>query len=194
MRQKLRLLWERGGFYISLAALLAMLGGAGMWYRHAPEERAVSAAAPAANTPLPVQTPQPPFFQWPIRGEVLFAHAPNTALYHAETGAFGGHSGLDIAAESGAAVCAAEGGVVEAIYKSAQYGCTVEIRSGKERLFRYGGLSPDWAAEVGEYVYRGQIIGYVGEYPCAEHASGHHLHFEVLENGVSVDPMRFLEK
>ena len=44
------------------------------------------------------------------------------------------------------------------------------------------------SAIPGQTVVKGQIIGYVGN---AENSRGNHLNFEIVENGIKVDPMRF---
>ena len=45
------------------------------------------------------------------------------------------------------------------------------------------------AVSTGQYVTAGTVIGYEG---ATGNVTGPHLHFEVYENGVRVDPMQFL--
>ncbi|MDY4938279.1 MAG: M23 family metallopeptidase, partial [Lachnospiraceae bacterium] len=45
------------------------------------------------------------------------------------------------------------------------------------------------AVSAGEYVEKGQIVGYVGS---TGQSTGNHLHFEVYQNGTRVDPLNFV--
>ncbi|MBE5766999.1 MAG: M23 family metallopeptidase [Clostridiales bacterium] len=195
MVQKMRAFWARSGFYVSLAALILMLGGAGMWYRSR-QPAAVHAVSAAESLPKETEFGQSPeiSFQWPLEGEVISHHAPNAAVYRRELGIFSGHTGIDLSAPEGTDVCAAESGTVTSVYRSPEYGCTVEIKTRDGVLLRYGCLSEQSEVEPSDCVLRGQRIGKVGDYPCAERAYGAHLHFEVIENGISQNPEDFLAK
>jgi murein DD-endopeptidase MepM/ murein hydrolase activator NlpD len=41
----------------------------------------------------------------------------------------------------------------------------------------------------GQVVSQGQVLGYGG---CTGYCTGNHLHFEVIDNGVRVDPLAYL--
>ena len=45
------------------------------------------------------------------------------------------------------------------------------------------------AVKNGQYVKRGEILGYVG---MTGRTTGPHLHYEVRLNGVPVNPMRYI--
>ena len=45
------------------------------------------------------------------------------------------------------------------------------------------------AVTAGEAVTAGQVIGYVGS---TGDSTGNHLHFEVMQDGVRVDPLRLV--
>ncbi|MDP3768772.1 MAG: M23 family metallopeptidase, partial [Dehalococcoidia bacterium] len=68
------------------------------------------------------------------------------------------------------------------------YGLYVVIvsPSGIETLYAH--LS-SIAVSPGEYVSQGQFIGNAG---CTGYCTGNHLHFEVIDNGVRVDPLAYL--
>ena len=54
------------------------------------------------------------------------------------------------------------------------------------RLFRLYAHKTQTAVTAGEAVTAGQVIGYVGN---TGDSTGFHLHFEVMQNGVRVNPM-----
>lgn len=98
------------------------------------------------------------------------------------------HSGLDFPADSGTAVVAAAGGVVQAAEWHPQYGQMLEIDHGKGLVTRYAHLSKA-QVRLGDLVRRGQKVAEVGS---TGRSTGPHLHFEVLVEGAPQDPARFL--
>ena len=54
------------------------------------------------------------------------------------------------------------------------------------RLFRLYAHKTQTAVTAGEAVTAGQVIGYVGN---TGDSTGFHLHFEVMQNGLRVNPM-----
>ncbi|HTA28070.1 MAG TPA: M23 family metallopeptidase [Bacteroidia bacterium] len=98
------------------------------------------------------------------------------------------HTGIDFAAPLGTPVYATGDGVVEtADDLDRGYGNHVVINHGFGYESLYGHLSR-MAAKVGEKVKRGQIIGYVGS---TGESTGDHLHYEVIKNGVKVNPISY---
>lgn len=103
------------------------------------------------------------------------------------------HDGLDICGSGcyGTSVVAASDGVVSYAGWMGGYGYTVIINHGNDSrgvniTTVYAHMA--WEPEVyeGSSVYGGQTIGYVGS---TGYSTGPHLHFEVQENGVAVDPL-----
>jgi murein DD-endopeptidase MepM/ murein hydrolase activator NlpD len=96
------------------------------------------------------------------------------------------HRGLDIAAARGTPVAAAaEGQVVFAGYQHG-YGNTVLIEHADGRQTRYA-HADELKVVAGERVAAGQVVATVGS---TGRSTGAHLHFEVLENGRQVDPLK----
>ena len=102
------------------------------------------------------------------------------------------HAGTDYAAEAGTPVRAiGEGSVIRAGWGNG-YGNVLEIRHRNGYVTRYGhlrGFARD--VRVGSHVSIGQTVGYVGSTGLA---TGPHLHFEVLVNGVQRDPRSALKR
>jgi len=105
------------------------------------------------------------------------------------TGIWQMHTGLDISAPYGTPVQAAAPGKVRfAGWDGGGYGLQVEIDHGNGLVTKYAHLSRI-AVQVGETVSRRQVIGYVGS---TGYSVGPHLHYEVIERGIKVDPRKYL--
>ena len=94
------------------------------------------------------------------------------------------HKGVDIAAASGAAIIASAGGtVVSSSYSGARgYYVVISHGNGVSSLYQH---CNSINVSVGQYVSQGQTIATVGSTGIS---TGPHLHYEVLINGVNVDP------
>jgi len=95
------------------------------------------------------------------------------------------HAGVDIGAGWGAPIVAAGDGQVVGAGWAGGYGRQVRIAHGGGTLSTYSHMS-DYAVSPGAYVRRGQVIGYVGS---SGFSTGPHLHFEVRQGGVAVNPL-----
>jgi murein DD-endopeptidase MepM/ murein hydrolase activator NlpD len=99
------------------------------------------------------------------------------------------HKALDIAAPGGNAVLAAAAGVVTwSGWKTNGGGLVVAIDHGNGIVTVYNHLGSA-AVAVGDTVTVGQTIGRVG---CTGNCTGPHVHFEVIVDGVIVNPLRYL--
>ena len=154
-------------------------------------------------TPVPVDpdaTPLPA----PTGGTALVGGTPTSAVFAAPTGAslqwpvpsgsisqyfHSGHLAIDVAASYGNAVVAAEAGVVSSAgWRNNGGGYVVEIDHGNGMRTVYNHLGGIWVVG-GQAVARGQGIAGVG---CTGMCTGPHVHFEVIVNGVIVNPLRYL--
>ncbi len=99
-----------------------------------------------------------------------------------------GHYGLDIAANFGEPVVAAVSGTVTSAGSHYSWGENILIYHDENYSTRYAHLS-SLAVGEGEYVEKGQVIGYIGS---TGNSTGNHLHFEVYFNEMRVDPLPYL--
>lgn len=99
------------------------------------------------------------------------------------------HKGVDFAAQAGADVMAVASGIVTWAGAREGYGMLVEVSHGKGLTTRYAHNS-SVLVHVGETVERGQALAKVGS---TGRSTGPHVHFEVLKNGVAVNPISFIE-
>ena len=98
------------------------------------------------------------------------------------------HEGMDFTAKTGTPVFASGDGIVSRADNTASgFGNHIVIRHGFGYETLYGHLSR-YKARVGQYVKRGDVIGYVGSTGRSE---APHLHYEVHKNGDVVNPLNF---
>jgi murein DD-endopeptidase MepM/ murein hydrolase activator NlpD len=98
------------------------------------------------------------------------------------------HMGLDIPAPTGTAVLASGGGRVSAAGPHGAYGNAIVIDHGNGMQTLYGHCSRLFV-RVGDVVMPRQRIAAVGS---TGRSTGPHLHFEVIRNGMRIEPGRFL--
>jgi murein DD-endopeptidase MepM/ murein hydrolase activator NlpD len=98
------------------------------------------------------------------------------------------HTGVDLIAPPGTPVVAAAGGVVSTVASVAEYGNIVEVDHDNGLTSRYAHLSKS-LVRVGDVVMKGQNIAHVG---ATGRTTGPHLHFEVREKGIALNPNKFL--
>ncbi len=126
-------------------------------------------------------------FVWPVSGLYTI-----TSPYGSRRS--GWHTGLDISGgnASGKLVLAADSGTVELVkFSNRSYGNQVVINHGNGVKTRYAHmLDGSISVSVGQRVSRGQAIGRVGN---TGNSSGAHLHFEVIVNGNTVNPLNYIK-
>jgi murein DD-endopeptidase MepM/ murein hydrolase activator NlpD len=98
------------------------------------------------------------------------------------------HTGVDLIAPHGTTVVAAAGGVVSTVAYVPEYGNIVDIDHDNGLTSRYAHLSRS-LVRVGDVVMKGQKIALVGN---TGRTTGPHLHFEVREKGIPLNPNKFL--
>jgi murein DD-endopeptidase MepM/ murein hydrolase activator NlpD len=116
---------------------------------------------------------------WPLRG-------PINSYYGYRKGEF--HTGIDIGGHTGDPYVAAASGTVVSAGWNGNYGYTLVINHGNGIQTRYA-HSSKLLVKAGESVSKGQTIGLVGS---TGRSTGPHLHFEVIVNGDTVNPMSYL--
>ncbi len=100
----------------------------------------------------------------------------------------GGHKGHDYAAAEGTPTYAAAAGTVLIAEFSLSAGNWVVIDHGNGLTTKYMHHSA-LCVTAGQYVEKGQQIGFVGS---TGQSTGPHLHFQVEENGIAVNPDKYL--
>ena len=133
-----------------------------------PEEETEPVVMPEVTIPVddtPVVAEEPHVVVLPIQGEVLTAFSVDQLLYNETLDDWRTHDGVDIAADSGAAVLAAS-----SITDDPLMGTTVVIQHSGGYETTYANLQAEPAVETGDTVSAGQTIGTVGTTAAAEAA------------------------
>ena len=122
---------------------------------------------------------------WPYSGEITSPFGWRT---HPIFGTSRFHSGIDLGADYGDPIVAADGGVVIYADWMGGYGKAVIIDHGNGISTLYAHNS-DLVVSEGQRIGRGQQVAYAGS---TGYSTGPHLHFEVRQNGSPVNPMDYL--
>jgi murein DD-endopeptidase MepM/ murein hydrolase activator NlpD len=98
------------------------------------------------------------------------------------------HTGMDFTADKGTEVYATGDGVVELVEtKRWGYGKSIVINHGFGYKTLYAHLSA-FNIRQGQKVKRGELIGLIGS---TGKSTGPHLHYEVIKNGIKVNPIGY---
>lgn len=122
---------------------------------------------------------------WPVAGWLSSAYGTRRDPF---TGSPDFHSGLDISADHGEPVRATADGVVTTARPSGNFGNLVTLDHGFGIATRYGHLAR-FAVTERQRVQKGDVVGYVG---ATGRATSPHLHYELMLNGRSANPLRLL--
>lgn len=147
--------------------------------RYVAEDNAAALASAALAAPGPALPADASGFMWPLDGAVTSGFGPRWGR---------SHEGIDIDGVTGEPVVAAAGGRVIFAGPYSGYGNAVAIDHGAGVRTLYAHLS-GFAVSEGDEVAKGQVIGTVG---CTGRCFGDHLHFEILIDGIPVDPLLHL--
>ena len=118
---------------------------------------------------------------------------PVPVCHSMSRGYFRGHYALDIAngpvKVNGKPAVAADGGTVIHAGWYYDYGYTVKIQHANGLVTLYAHLQSVKVVK-GQQVSRGQTVGLIGS---TGNSTGPHLHFEVIKNGVRVNPLNYVK-
>ena len=132
-----------------------------------------------------------------LQAEVMPAGRPVkkgwlSSYYGRRTDPFSGrrvhHSGVDFAGKLGSDVISVAAGVVTYASKHSGYGNLVEVNHGNGYVTRYG-HNKEILVKVGQTVKKGEVISKMGS---TGRSTGPHVHFEVLRNGRTVNPKKYV--
>lgn len=180
-----------------MVAILLIIGMAGG------QQPSIDVGNSAPNDQQQQPQPQPPQDNEQLVDEELKMQMPIEVVsvsnefgfyYNQTLDCYYHHEGVDFQTEAGTAVLAVKSGVVESIYSGDLLKGTeivLDHGNGLKTLYRFVNAVDGLA--VGDEVKQGDVIAVVAEATGNEYKDGAHLHFEILENGKTVDPTAHLE-
>lgn len=98
------------------------------------------------------------------------------------------HKGIDIANRQGTPIVATADGVVSFKGNKGLLGNVIMLDHGHGMMTRYG-HTHEILVEIGDTVKRGDKIAVVGS---TGRSTGPHLHYEVMLNGIRVNPEKYI--
>jgi len=98
------------------------------------------------------------------------------------------HNGIDVAGKEGAKIIATAEGIVTWAEERSGYGNLIEIEHGNGLITRYGHCQ-SIAVKVGQQIKQGDSLGTIGS---TGRSTGPHIHYEVIKNGVKINPMKYV--
>jgi murein DD-endopeptidase MepM/ murein hydrolase activator NlpD len=122
--------------------------------------------------------------------DLMRLHTSFGLRFHPLLGYVRPHRGLDFTAANGTPVYATGDGRVSTSYYSNTFGNVVYLDHGFNFETRYAHLSK-YIVEAGQFIKRGQIIGYVGNTGTSVSP---HLHYEVLFKNEQINPINFFQR
>jgi murein DD-endopeptidase MepM/ murein hydrolase activator NlpD len=122
---------------------------------------------------------------WPVDGIYVSNFGPRIDPF---TGAVRIHKGIDLACISGTPIYAPADGVITFVGWTGGWGLNIVVRHSDRISTRYAHCSAACTV-AGQEVNRGDLIARVGS---TGRSVAPHLHYEVLINGVQVDPEDYI--
>ena len=127
------------------------------------------------------------FLKAPLAYKYISSGYTTGPRYIAEFKAYtSSHMAIDYAAAIGTPVRAVGDGTVTFVGWDGGYGKKISIRHNATYSTNYAHLN-GYAVKLGQKVKQDQTIGYVGS---TGYSTGPHLHYEMVKNGVKVNPLR----
>lgn len=145
------------------------------------------------NQTEPVIKPEQEGFALPVQGTLGAKHDASVQVWSPTMEEYRIHLGIDITTKDDAPVYAAADGTVAQIWDDPMMGTCVAISHEGDVITIYKNLAANLADGItaGKQVKSGQQIGTVGGTANLEKAEAPHLHFEMTEGGLSVDPLEY---
>ena len=155
---------------------------------------AVNASSPAKanNATIAVSTSRVTFVA-PMENATLVKDFSNKELQYNDTlKQWEIHKALDIVSDTSNNVLAISNGTVTNVYTNYLEGGVIEITHDNGIKSVYKSLE-DVSVKNGDYVKTGDIIASVSTNMSRELNTGAHLHFEMFENNISINPNNYID-
>lgn len=136
-----------------------------------------------------------PEFVCPLSGDLVKDYSSDIPVFSATMEDYRVHCGIDISADAGKAVLAAADGEITDVYYDPMMGQTVEITHKNGFVTVYKNLQTKMPSSIlkDASVSAGDTIGYVGDTALIEISDSPHLHFEMIKDGESINPLSHID-
>ncbi len=125
-------------------------------------------------------------------GQDILKGYSQTAVYSKTMDDWRAHTAIDYRAKKGDVVVSAWDGTVSKVYKDNYWGYCIEIIHPGEIVSVYRNLDENINVKEGQKVKKGQAIALVGDSAVVEKRDDPHLHFELLVDGVAINPESYV--
>lgn len=149
-------------------------------------------AEKTASTVEPLHFSREQGLMWPMQGDVIIDYSMDATVYFATLDQYKYNPAVIIAGNVNDKVYSAARGQIQGIENDEVTGCTVTVNLGDGYQAIYGQLK-ELNFEVGDYVEAGHVLGYISEPTKYYSVEGSNLYFELLKDGVPVDPVEYFE-
>ncbi len=135
-------------------------------------------------------------FIYPTTYTQISSYYGNRILY----GNYNFHNGIDFLAPEGSEILATNSGYIEyASFLENGYGNTIIISHNSNLKSLYCHTSENYVVKVGDFVNKGDIIGFVGPKYLSNgnlngNTTGPHLHFSIFKDNTTIDPFSIIKK
>ena len=128
----------------------------------------------------------------PVKGKIGVNFTTDNLIYSETLEEWTSHKGVDIFAEEGMDVKATTSGMVTEVYRDELWGIVILIDHGDGLMSKYANLSTDEMVKEGTKVNKGDVISKIGKSATIEMMMEPHIHFEVIKDGVNVNPENYI--
>lgn len=129
---------------------------------------------------------------WPINGDVVLNYSMDKSVYFATLDQYKYNPAVIISGEVNDKVLAAADGQVISVDTNAETGQTVTIGLGDGYQAIYGQLK-EVQLSAGDYVSRGDTVGFISEPTKYYSVEGSNLYFAMTKDGQPVDPLDYFD-
>lgn len=128
---------------------------------------------------------------WPHEGNVLLDYSMDSTIFFPTLQQYQYNPAMIISGKVNEKVYFIAKGKITNISTNEETGCTVTQDLGDGYTAVYGQLK-ELNFDVGEMVESGQVVGYVGEPTKYYSVEGSNVYFQILKDGVPIDPKEIL--
>ncbi len=157
-----------------------------------PEEAQAADTGAGAATPLLLNFTDTSRMAWPVRGNIVLDYNMESTIYFPTLDQYKCNPGLVIQSEVSAPVYAPANARVTEAGANEEIGNYLVLDLGNDYSVTCGQLK-ELAAVKGEYLTKGQLLGYVAEPTKYYTVEGSNLYLKMQHGEKTVDPLDYLE-